>query len=247
MREERDYDAHVPDPNAVTGSARRRAITLLSAFIACFFAAWTVRATYGYAIDESITSPRARVLYSNAVKFLLWVVPAVLFARHVRREPPLRYLGITAMPTVRQWTWCLAVIACFLAAVATSETALLGRKHFAFSGAASYVTAPGLLLLLVTPLSEETLFRGLFVREIRHLSGPWFTVVLTALLFAGIHLPFWIWRDGLNGGVLANASGVFVFGLVAAWLYLKTSSIWPPTVAHVANNLLAALLVLTAS
>jgi membrane protease YdiL (CAAX protease family) len=36
-----------------------------------------------------------------------------------------------------------------------------------------------------------------------------------------------------------------VFGLVAASLYLKTSSIWPPTVAHVANNLLAAVLVLT--
>jgi len=34
-----------------------------------------------------------------------------------------------------------------------------------------------------------------------------------------------------------------VFGLVAGWLYLKSSSIWPPTVAHIANNLLAALLV----
>jgi membrane protease YdiL (CAAX protease family) len=179
------------------------------------------------------------------VKFLLWVVPAVLFVNRFRRERPLRYLGVTTMPTLRQWAWCLAVIACFLAAVAASEMVLLGRKHFALSGAASYATAPGLLLLCATPLFEETLFRGLFVKEMRFLTGPWSTVVVSALLFAGIHLPFWIWRGGPAAGVLANAGGVFVFGLVAASLYLKTSSIWPPTVAHVANNLLAAVLVLT--
>ena len=230
----------------MTESERRRSATELAVFTGCCFAVWTMRATYGYAIDESITSPGARVLYSNVVKFLLWVVPAVLFVNWFRREPPLRYLGITTMPTGRQWTWCLAVITCFLAAVAVSETVLLGRKHFALSGAASYSTAPGLLLLCATPLFEETLFRGLLVKECRRLTGPWSTVVVTALLFAGIHLPFWIWRDGLSGGVLANTGGVFVFGLVAAALYLKTSSIWPPTVAHVANNLLAALLVLTA-
>jgi hypothetical protein len=231
----------------MTESARRRSAAELAVFTACFFAVWTVRATFGYAIDESISSPGARVLYSNVVKFLLWVVPAALFARHVRHEPPLRYLGVTTMPTRRQWAWCFAVTACFLAAVAASETVLLGRKHFALSGAASYATAPGLLVLLATPLFEETLFRGVFVKEIRRLTGPWFTVVLTALLFAGVHLPFWIWRNGLGGGVLMNAGGVFVFGLVAAALYLKTSSIWPPTIAHVASNLLAALLVLTAS
>ena len=229
----------------MTESERRRSATELAVFTGCCFAVWTMRATYGYAIDESITSPGARVLVSNVVSFLLWVVPAVLFVNWFRREPaalPRHHHDANwpAVDVVPRGDHLLPRGRC------GSETVLLGRKHFALSGAASYSTAPGLLLLCATPLFEETLFRGLLVKECRRLTGPWSTVVVTALLFAGIHLPFWIWRDGLSGGVLANTGGVFVFGLVAAALYLKTSSIWPPTVAHVANNLLAALLVLTA-
>ena len=232
------------DPRPPAGSIRTREATGFAVFVACFFVVWTIRATYGYAFDEAIPSQGARIVYSNVVKFLLWVVPAVVFAARIRHEPPLRYLGITTIPAPRQWAWSLTVIACFLAAVAAGETVVFGRKHVPFGGAAIYATAPGLLLLVVTPLLEETLFRGLFVKELRRLAGPGAAVVLTALLFAGIHLPNWIWRGGLTGGVLANAGGVFVFGLVAGWLYVRTSSIWPPTVAHIANNLLAALLVL---
>jgi hypothetical protein len=222
---------------------RSRAASELTVFIVGFFAIWTLRATYGYAIDESIVSPGARTVHATAVKFALWAVPALAFARWVRLEPPLRYLGVTVMPTARQWAWCLALTASFLAAAAAAETSVLGRKELALGGAASYATARGMLLLLVTPILEETLFRGLFVNEIRRLAGPWRAVALTALLFAGIHLPFWVSLSGLTGAVLADAGGVFVFGLVAGWLYLKSSSIWPPTVAHIANNLLAALLV----
>ena len=224
---------------------RSRAAGEVTIFIVCFVAVWTLRATYGYAIDESIASPGARTVYATAVKFALWVLPALAFARWVRREPPLRYVGVTVMPTARQWAWCLGLTALFLAAVAAGETLLAGRKHLAFGGAASYATARGMLILLVTPVLEETLFRGFFVNEIRRLTGPWPAVALTALLFAGVHLPFWVSRNGLTGAVLADAGGVFVFSLVAGWLYVKSSSIWPPAVAHIANNLLAALLVTT--
>ena len=222
---------------------RSRAVGALTIFTFCFFAAWAFRATYGYAIDDAMASPGARVVYATAVKFALWVVPAIAFARWIRREPPLRYLGVTVMPTARQWAWCLGVTALFLAAVAAGETLLAGRKHLALGGAAGYATARGMLALLVTPALEETLFRGLFVKEFRRFTGPWRTVTLTALLFAGIHLPFWIFRSGLTGAVMADAGGVFVFGMLAGWLYLRSSSIWPPTIAHIANNLLAAMLV----
>lgn len=57
----------------------------------------------------------------------------------------------------------------------------------------------------------------------------------------------WTWCLGVTalylGAVLANAGGVFAFGIVAAWRSLRSSSIWPPTAAHSAHALLAALLV----
>ena len=40
---------------------------------------------------------------------------------------------------------------------------------------------------------------------------------------------------------MANTAGVFIFSLLAGWLYLDSSSIWPPTVAHIANNCIASL------
>ena len=223
---------------------RNRAYLQLAVFILGFFAVWTVRATYGYAVDESFTSPGARVAYSTTVKFLLWVVPAYVFVRWVRGQRPLDYLGVTRMPSLRQWAWCLAVLGCFLAALTVSETTILDRKHFEWARVAANATAPGLTLAIAVPLFEEILFRGLFTNEIRRFRGPGMAAVLTALLFAAVHLPNWTWRYGLSGALLANAAGVFVFGLVAAWLYLRTSSIWPPTIAHIANNLLASLLVI---
>jgi membrane protease YdiL (CAAX protease family) len=67
-------------------------------------------------------------------------------------------------------------------------------------------------------------------------------VLLTSLLFVAIHLPFWLSHGGLSATMLTNTGGVFAFSLLAGWLYLDSSSIWPSTLAHIANNCVAALL-----
>ena len=43
--------------------------------------------------------------------------------------------------------------------------------------------------------------------------------------------------------MMTNAGGVFVFSVVACWMAAKAASIWPSTVAHVANNVLSSMLV----
>ena len=68
-------------------------------------------------------------------------------------------------------------------------------------------------------------------------------ILLTSLLFVGVHLPYWLSHGGPTPAMLTNAIGVFVFSLLACWLYAKSASIWPPTLAHIANNLLSSLLV----
>lgn len=50
------------DAGLIDGAARRREAIELALFIVCFFAVWTVRATYGYGIDEAIRSPGARIV-----------------------------------------------------------------------------------------------------------------------------------------------------------------------------------------
>lgn len=222
---------------------RQRARQLFG-FLAIFLVVWSVRATIGYSVDETIASPIGRAVYANFLKFGLWVVPAVVFAALVRKEAPARYLGISVAPSRAQWGICLAGLAGFLAAVAAFETTV-GNKSLAWRGLAAMPMAPGLLQFFVSPLLEEILFRGLVMKELLALRPRLPAGMLTSLLFVGAHLPFWLTHGGPSAAMWSNALGVFLFSLVACWMFARTSSIWPPTVAHIANNLLAAMLVMS--
>ncbi len=211
-------------------------------FILCFFAVWTVRATYLYAIDDTIASDALRTVYSVAVKLLLWAAPACGFAYWVRRASPCRYLGLSAMSTARQWIRYLAIIGLFLSALVVFQ-AFTDGKRLALAGIQTMITLPALLSAILSPVIEELLFRGLFLKELAGLLPRWAANLLTSLLFAGIHLPFWLSHGGVNVAMLTNTGGVFIFGLFAGWLYLRSASIWPSSLAHIANNWIAALLV----
>ena len=198
--------------------------------------------SHGYAIDESIAPEGLRTVYSVTVKLILWVLPAFGYVYWVWRAPPFRYLGISVMPSARQWLEYLVVIGLFLGAQVAFETHL-GGKTLSLAGISDSITLPGVLSFVVAPFLEELLFRGLVLHELAELLPRWGANVLTSLLFAGIHLSFWLSHSGLSATMLINAAGVFIFSLLAGWFYLDSSSIWPPTVGHIANNCVAALLI----
>ena len=222
----------------------RRAALQLFCFMAAFFVVWTIRATWVYSIDESIASPTGRAAYSNLLKLTLWVLPAVAFARWLRDTPPAAYLGLSVVPDHRSRWWCFVVTAVFLLVVALVELTV-GGKSFSAARLSSLSVGSGLLQLLVSPLLEEILFRGLVMKELLTLLPTSLANALTSLLFVGAHLPFWLSHGGPSPAMLANATGVFLFSVVAGWLLAKSASVWPPTLAHVANNLLSSLLVVS--
>ena len=149
---------------------------------------------------------------------------------------------MSVAPSIRQWVFCLIVTALFLGAAAGFET-VSGRRKLSLDGISFSITISGVLFTFVSPLLEEILFRGLLLKELSGLLPWWSANLLTSFLFVGIHLPFWLSHGGVTGMVLSNAAGVLIFSLVAGWLYLRSSSIWPPLFAHIANNSVAALLV----
>ena len=225
---------------AVTTTKRRSAVELFL-FSVCFFAIWTVRATFLYAIDKSIAPDGLRTVYSVTIKLILWVLPAFGYVYWVRRASPFRYLGLSVMPAARKWLKYLVVIGLFLGAQVAFQS-IVGGKTLSLAGISVSITLSGMLSFVVSPFLEELLFRGLLLHELAVLLPRWVANLLTSLLFAGIHLPFWLSHGGVSGALLTNTAGVFIFSLLAGWLYLDSSSIWPPTVAHIANNCVAALL-----
>lgn len=82
---------------------------------------------------------------------------------------------------------------------------------------------------LMAPLVEEMLFRGFLFGGLRQRVAPWAAAVLSALLFAALHLqPF-------------AFPVLFLYGILLAMLYHRSNSLWPPILMHATINSLGVL------
>ena len=94
-----------------------------------------------------------------------------------------------------------------------------------------HTVAGGVLLVLascvVAPIMEESFYRGFLFRGLLKACRPWLAAVISAAVFAGMH-----WE--LRGFVL-----LFVGGLLLAWLYYRSNSLWTSIALHASINGLA--------
>lgn len=213
----------------------------LGLFLAVFYAVWTLRAIWLIRVDEALVSPLDRAVFSQFTKFCLWVVPAMLYVRYRHHARAGQYLGWASWPAGKRRLFALAAIAGFLGLTLLFET-IAGGKNWRPALAAQFLAAPAAISLLVSPWLEETFFRGLVLHELLGRFPLPTANLLSSLLFVGVHLPYWLSHGMPTAAVLANSAGIFAFSLLAGWLYARDKSIWPPTLAHIANNLLAAML-----
>jgi membrane protease YdiL (CAAX protease family) len=96
----------------------------------------------------------------------------------------------------------------------------------------NYVWQFVLLLLLggvVAPLKEEMLFRGLIYPPLRQALGRGKGMLVAGLFFATLHFD------------IVRFIPLFIGGVVLAWLYERSASIWPAVVAHGTWNILMAV------
>lgn len=79
-------------------------------------------------------------------------------------------------------------------------------------------------VLVVAPITEEFIFRGVLLHRWGVKWGIRPAIVMTSVLFGVLH---------------SNLIGLFVFGVVMSLLYLSTRSLLVPMVAHAMNNAIA--------
>lgn len=78
--------------------------------------------------------------------------------------------------------------------------------------------------IVVAPVTEEFLFRGILLHRWGTKWGLQVGIILTSVLFGVLH---------------SNLVGLFVFGLVMSLLYLQSRCLWVPILAHALNNAIA--------
>lgn len=83
---------------------------------------------------------------------------------------------------------------------------------------------------ILTPISEEILFRGVLFKRLRHYLRPTTAMFWSALLFGVYH------------GNVVQLIYAFISGWMFAWLYEKFGTIKAPMLAHICMNIVSLIL-----
>jgi uncharacterized protein len=89
-----------------------------------------------------------------------------------------------------------------------------------------------LTLVVVAPISEELIFRGIILNRWAQKWNLPKAVIATSLFFGFLHI---------------NPIGISMLGLVLALLYLKTKTLWVPIAVHSMNNFIVFCAMITTS
>ncbi len=92
-----------------------------------------------------------------------------------------------------------------------------------------------LAAIVLAPLVEEILFRGILYPLLKHRGYPRLALWGTSLLFAAIHVH------------LATFVPLFVFGVILVWIYERTDTLLAPILTHATFNTINFLLFINQS
>jgi membrane protease YdiL (CAAX protease family) len=141
-----------------------------------------------------------------------------------RPQPP--YVGAT-IAAYLVYIGCAFVIATLLDPQQEDVTRELGADD----GVLGTIVA-GLLIVVAAPLAEEVFFRGFLFAGIRRSAGFVVAALVSSLIWGFFHFT----GESGSWGVVVQLS---VFGVILAWLYERTGSIWPTIAVHALNNAIA--------
>lgn len=83
-----------------------------------------------------------------------------------------------------------------------------------------------LMALVISPIVEEVIFRAYLFPVVKHFTERGFAMVFSGLLF------------GLVQFNLLGLPTFVIFGILAAWAYERTGSLWVPVICHLTFNLI---------
>ena len=145
------------------------------------------------------------------------------------RGVALPCLGLTKAP---KWSYCVLGTCAVIVVDALLYRIDFEIFHFsplpAFDPWADYFWGSiflGISGVVLAPIFEEIVFRGILFAGFYKKLGPWKAAIISSLAFSLLHL-----YDPL--GALA----VFIFGMMACYLYRRTQSLWTPIIVHAVTN-----------
>ena len=188
-----------------------------------------------------LNHPDFMMFFNALFTVLAFGVPAFLFA-YLAHPGPGEYLGLQPVRNPKQWRWIPLVVLGMVPILMTVggyiNTLNLGETAHELQqvrqnqidtylkGVGGWELLRNLFCLAVLPaFCEELLFRGVIQKfAFSYTKNVVWTVVISALSFALVHLSVY---DFLP---------IFLAGLLLAWVYQQTSSLWLNIAVHFLFN-----------
>lgn len=170
-------------------------------FLTTLLLLWVARKTFHFSWQKiGITKPN--------VKNVLWVIPAFIL-----------YFAISSIFTI--------LATKFIPGFNVDQAQDVG-----FEGSRSLIelAAAFLSLVIITPIFEELIFRGLLFKGFRRRFSFWPSAIIACIIFATAHLQ---WNVAID---------TFALSLLLCYLVEKSGSIFPSIALHALKNGLAFVL-----
>ncbi len=163
-----------------------------------------------------------------------------------RRHTPLTALGLR-LPA---WPWLAAGLPlCFAVYVLEDVGGVIGRIVLPtanttnqcvgirgeFGGSAALTL---LAVAVIAPISEEIIFRGFTFRWLQGRLPLWGAVLVSAAIFSAAHAG---WAEP------SLFLPIFLGGVLLAYVYAKSRSVWPGVIIHMTINIVGVILILVYS
>lgn len=210
----------------------------LWASVGLVFGIWSLHNALLLPMEEKWLEPSLREPLVIGLRVLVWLP---LFGLHLMRYESRRWLealGLSTPLRLRNTLWVFVVGISYLvatrllvriAAGAPAQTASLATVFFSFH----------MLGVWVVVLLEELVLRGFLLGQMLLDMRARRAVLLTALLYASLHLPGWVARDGWHIGLIVSSLVIFLLGVLLGWARVASGSLYPALLLHFANNALA--------
>lgn len=215
----------------VVSSEKRNALLPFIGYLCFLYLAWTAVWVYGVYPWANKTIGAATLTYALinfTFRLLILVLPVVWYLRYVDKVDVVEYLRLK-----QYWRRGVIVgltlsIINFLGTMARVGPPVWGSAHVTWNSILGTSILVGVF--------EEIPFRGFMLQKLQARFGFVAALVMSSMLFVGVHVPGWIMLGTLTA---YNVAFIFTFGAVMAIIFRYSQSLWAPIITHSLNDALS--------
>jgi len=195
------------------------------------FGAWFVVFLFGRLVGEVAWRWVGCLLYAVISVQVVFAVSSVLASIILFGDGYRGLMGLRASPG------CVSRAVAVSLALSLPVTFLINLLGSASGSAQAEIPLLIPVILILSPVGEELLFRGLLLGCLMKCVGRWPSIILSSMVFALAHVLALSFHSAFSQAAFPVFIGALILGLVAGYFRAFTSSLTPAIIAHSIFNL----------